>query len=51
MGNKFCDFVTQLATTPVPPNVYNQYSDDYPESSIRRANLLLYLEQMEKVKE
>lgn len=50
MEHKFDRLLTKLATTAVPPNVYNQYSDEHPESSIRRANLLLYLKQMDKVK-
>ena len=43
-------FIQKLATINVPPNVYNQYSDDHPESSVRRKNLGLYLQQMANVK-
>lgn len=50
MENKLDYFVTELFTTAVPLNVYNQYSDEHPESSIKRVNLLLYLQQMDKVK-
>ncbi|MDF2558350.1 MAG: uracil-DNA glycosylase-like protein [Bacillales bacterium] len=39
-------FVEELATTVVPPNVYNQYSYECPENSVRRENLLIYLQQM-----
>lgn len=43
-------FIRKLATTNVPPNVYNQYSDDHPESSVRRKNLGIYLRHMANVK-
>lgn len=43
-------FVQELATTKVTPNVYNQYSFEYQENSIRRNNLLIYLKQMHKLK-
>lgn len=49
MNKLFQDFVKELAATEVPPNVYNQYSDAYPESAVRRNNLLIYLHQMEKL--
>lgn len=50
MLQPFQKFIQQLSTTSVSPNVYNQYSDNYPESTIRQANLLLYLEQMSVLK-
>lgn len=49
MADRFDSFIEKLATTAVPSNVYNQYSDDYLESAIRRANLLIYLRQMDKI--
>ena len=50
MIRKFKEFVEELATTEVTQNVYNQYSYENPENSIRRDNLLIYLEQMSKLK-
>jgi uracil-DNA glycosylase len=44
------DFVEELAVTEVTPNVYNQYSYEAEENSIRRKNLLVYLECMYKLK-
>lgn len=44
------EFVEQLASMEVTPNVFNQYSYDFPENSIRRDNLLLYLNQMDQLK-
>jgi uracil-DNA glycosylase len=44
------EFVEELATTEVTQNVYNQYSYESPENAIRRDNLLIYLEQMSKLK-
>lgn len=43
-------FVESLARTKVTPNVYNQYSYEYEESTIRRENLLIYLKKMIEVK-
>lgn len=43
-------FVEELAFTDVTPNVYNQYSYQYQENSIRRDNLLIYLNQMYELK-
>jgi hypothetical protein len=34
----------------VTPNVYNQYSYEHQENSIRRDNLLIYLKQMHRLK-
>lgn len=42
MVKKLKDFVEYLAAIEVTPNVYNQYSYKYKESSIRRNNLLQY---------
>jgi hypothetical protein len=50
MIDKLRAFVEELANTEVTPNVYNQYSYDYKESSIRRDNLLIYLQEMSKIK-
>jgi uracil-DNA glycosylase len=50
MVKKLKDFVEELAKTQVTPNVYNQYSYEFEESVIRRRNLLIYLEQMQKLK-
>lgn len=44
------DFLEELATTRVTSNVFNQYSYEYKENSIRRKNLLIYLRQMDKLK-
>ena len=46
MTQPFHKFIQKLSTTSVPPNVYNQYSNQYPESKVRQENLLLYLKQM-----
>lgn len=43
-------FIEELATMEVTPNVYNQYSFDCEENSIRRDNLLNYLVQMSRIK-
>lgn len=50
MTKKLKNFVEDLAAIEVAPNVYNQYSYKYKESSIRRNNLLIYLKQMYKLK-
>ena len=50
MKDKFRGFIEELATKETPPNVYNQYSYDCEENSIRRDNLLIYLNQMYKIK-
>jgi len=50
MINNLKDFVEELATTDITPNVYNQYSYECNENSIRRNNLLIYLKQMHKLK-
>lgn len=47
---QFKDFIEQLATIEVTPNVYNQYSYACEENSIRRNNLLIYLKQMYALK-
>jgi len=39
-------FVQRLAKTDTPPGVHNHYAGSGPPARIRRANLLLYLEQM-----
>lgn len=44
------DFVEDLASMNVTPNVYNQYSYEHQENSIRRDNLLIYLKQMYNLK-
>lgn len=44
------DFVEELAVTEVTPNVYNQYSYETQENAVRRKNLLIYLENMYKLK-
>jgi uracil-DNA glycosylase len=44
------DFVEELASMKVTPNVYNQYSYEHQENSIRRDNLLIYLKQMQILK-
>ncbi len=44
------DFVEELASIKVTPNVYNQYSYGHQENYIRRDNLLTYLIQMYKLK-
>jgi len=50
MIEKFNTFIKSLADTKVGPNVYNQYSYESAENSIRRDNLLIYLNQMYKLK-
>jgi uracil-DNA glycosylase len=50
MTKRFEEFVEQLALTEVTPNVYNQYSYKCQENVIRRANLLIYLKKMYKLK-
>lgn len=47
---KLKNFVEELATMEVTPNVYNQYSYECEDNSIRRDNLLIYLKQMYKLK-
>lgn len=47
---KIKNFIEELAQTEVMPNVYNQYSYDSPENTIRRNNLYIYLKQMYKLK-
>ncbi|MGI6527590.1 MAG: uracil-DNA glycosylase [Caldicoprobacterales bacterium] len=42
-------FVEELAEMEVTPNVYNQYSYEHAENAIRRNNLYIYLQQMQKV--
>jgi uracil-DNA glycosylase len=44
------DFVEELAETKVTENVYNQYSYESDENEVRRKNLLIYLENMYKLK-
>jgi hypothetical protein len=46
MENAIGRFITELATTPVPADIYNQYAAGAPGSEVRRANLRLYLVQM-----
>lgn len=43
-------FVEELAVMEVTPNVFNQYSYECRENSVRRNNLLIYLRQMSKLK-
>lgn len=50
MRNKFEGFIEELAMTEVTPNVYNQYSYEYKDNEIRRKNLLIYLNKMNKIK-
>lgn len=50
MINTFKEFIDGLANTKVTPNVYNQYSYKDKENTIRRDNLLIYLEQMNILK-
>jgi len=44
------NFVEELALTKVTPNVFNQYSYEHHENSVRRNNLLTYLKQMYRLK-
>lgn len=44
------DFVEELAETKVTTNVYNQYSYESDENEVRRKNLMIYLENMYKLK-
>ncbi len=39
-------FVHRLAGAPLPPNVFNPYAGDDPAATIRRENLILYLQLM-----
>lgn len=48
--DQFQKFIQALSSTSVASNVYNQYADHYPESATRKANLLIYLRLMEKLK-
>lgn len=50
MTNKIKDFIEELAVTEVTANVYNQYSYEFEENSIRRKNLFIYLKKMYKLK-
>lgn len=50
MKSKFEAFIEELATTEVSKNVHNQYSYEYLENSIRRDNLLIYLNKMKELK-
>ncbi|MDF2547651.1 MAG: uracil-DNA glycosylase-like protein [Anaerosolibacter sp.] len=50
MIRKLKNFVEELATTEVTPNVYNQYAYEFIENEVRRNNLLIYLKQMCKHK-
>ncbi|AOY77768.1 uracil-DNA glycosylase [Clostridium formicaceticum] len=50
MIKKLEDFVEDLAVTEVTPNVCNQYAYAVEENIIRRNNLLIYLNQMYKLK-
>ena len=47
---KLKNFVEELASMEVTPNVYNQYSYASEENAVRRNNLLIYLKQMYKLK-
>jgi uracil-DNA glycosylase len=47
---KLENFVEELAAAGVMSNVYNQYSYEVQENTIRRKNLLVYLNQMYKIK-
>lgn len=44
------EFIEELASVKVTPNVYNQYAYGNQENHIRRNNLLTYLKQMHKLK-
>jgi hypothetical protein len=46
----FLKFIEKLAESPVAENTFNQYSYRFPENGIRRNNLLLYLQHLEKLK-
>lgn len=48
MSNKFNDFIEYIAQIEVPPNVINQYNYTSSLNQIRRDNLLIYLNQMDK---
>lgn len=50
MTQTFEGFIDELAKIKVPPSVYNQYSYNDQESTIRRDNILIYLKQMDKIK-
>ncbi len=50
MTKELKDFVEGLAAAEVMPNVYNQYAYTCDENAIRRANLLVYLSQMYKIR-
>jgi uracil-DNA glycosylase len=50
LNNRIKQFIESLATSEISPNVYNQYSYDTPENSIRRENLLIYLDSMRILK-
>ena len=43
-------FIDELASTEVPPTVFNQYGYGNQENKIRRENLRIYLNQMKDIK-
>lgn len=49
MEDRFNVFIDDLANTKVPENAYNQFSYLNKENSVRRKNLLIYLNQMYKL--
>lgn len=46
----FKNLIEELANTNVPKNVFNQYSYKAKENALRRENLLIYFQQMYKLK-
>ena len=50
MREHFKTFIDELAATEVTPNVCNQYDYKCEDNSIRRDNLLIYLNQMYEIK-
>jgi uracil-DNA glycosylase len=50
MNQEIQNFVEALATIPSSGNFFNQYSYEVDENSLRRTNLVLYFQQMAKLK-
>jgi uracil-DNA glycosylase len=50
MIDRLKEFIEELSATKAVPNVYNQYSYECDENSVRRDNLLIYLKKMYKLK-
>ncbi len=48
MKKQYSKFINKLSETEVSENTYNQYSYDFPENALRRHNLSLYFQQVEK---